>query len=161
MPIRDGQYFLSFEVPEFYMETVDFSFDYPKVKKYRTDLFGAGIVKFDIPKVGKARKVIKFDVPRMRMKEVLIPTPYKTKEDFMEAARAGIDALTKEREKFVEQKELTAKKFDEEIEAAKEEKASAPSIKRLELMKEMEILGIDEAIEIIDEQIELLKAESA
>lgn len=154
MPTKDGVYYLSFDVPEFYRESVDFSFDYVHCEKDRTDVLGMGIIKLDYPRCSKKRKEIKFDVPRIRWRKVEIPTPFVDRDQANEYFRRALDSLIEEKGKFEENKKEVVKGFEEAIKSAKESGSSATELKRLELMKELEVLSIDEAIAAITDQIE-------
>lgn len=158
MPIVDGKYHLSFDVPEIYMEQVDFSFTYPRCEKETTDFLGMGVIKFDIPKCGKDRKVIKFDVPRVRTKRVTIETPYGSKEEFDEALRKGIEKLTEVKKEFEKEKDETEKEFNGKIVEAKNSNDTESNVKRLGLMRDLELSYIDEAIEQVDIQIKKLES---
>lgn len=152
MPEKDGRYFISFDVPEFYTETVDMSFDYPKCRKAYERILG---VKVPYPKCSKEREVIKFDVPRIRWKRVEIETPYANEDEFDEKLKEAIDKLIDSKKDFEEGKKEISDTFDEKIEDAKESGATEEA-ELMELEKQVALKRLELQIAALEKQIEEL-----
>lgn len=152
MPEKDGRYYVSFDIPEFYTETVDFSFDYMHCEKDYERILG---VKVPYPKCGKKTKVIKFDVPRIKWTRKEIETPYVDEDEFDNMLKDAIGKLIDNKDGFKKRKEDVTKEFDEKILIAKEAGLNEEA-ELMALEKQLALKRMDMQIKILEEQIEKL-----
>lgn len=156
MPEKDGRYYVSFDIPEFYTETVDFSFDYVHCTKEYERILG---VKVPYPKCSKKAKVIKFDVPRIKWTRKEIETPYVDEDEFDNMLKEAIDKLIDNKKDFEKGKEDVAKQFDEKISDAKESGATEEA-ELMEMEKQIALKRMDMQINVLNEQIEKLGSDA-